>query len=113
MEKVKDVISENETLTEQAKFNWPRSDSSEGSCNEYAYRNSSATKDHQNSNATFGPNIVLESRISELEAQLAQAEMDVKKLAQENSAQKSRIAGTFNEPGSADIYKTQVDILQR
>lgn len=109
---MKDVISENEVLTEQAKIGLPRSDSSESGSNDYEYRNTS--KDHhREKHQLSGPNIVFESRISELEAQLAQSELDVKRLMQENSGHKLKLAGTFSDPGSADVYKRQVDNLQR
>lgn len=111
LEKVKDVISENEALTEQAKLGLPRSDSSESGSNDFEYR--SVSKERRNKQPLSGPNIVFESRISELEAQLAQADMDVKRLAQENSTHKLKLAGTFSEPGGADVYRRQVENLQR
>lgn len=111
LEKVKDVISENETLTEQAKHGPNRSDSSESGSNDFEYR--SVSKERRDRTTLSGPNIVFESRISELEAQLAQSEMDVKKLTHENSAQKMKMTGSFSEPGCVDVYKRQVDNLQR
>lgn len=64
-----------------------------------------------------GPNIVFESRISELEAQLAQSTIDLEKLNEENQTYKNKLAfGTAaaNIPNeSIEIYKNQIDSLQR
>lgn len=114
MSKVKDVISENEALTEQTKIGNTISDSSESGSNDYVYRGNS--KDRQSKIQLSGPNIVFESRISELEAQLAQAEIDIKKLTLENNLNKQKLAngeGFGNESGAIDVYKRQIDTLQR
>lgn len=112
--KVKDVISENEALTEQAKSGMLRSDTSESGSNDFDYRGTSYLKDRRDKVPLSGPNIVFESRISELEAQLAQAEMDVKKLTQENIANKQKMNdSSYGDSGTADIYKKQIEILQR
>lgn len=64
-----------------------------------------------------GPNIVFESRISELEAQLAQSTIDLEKLNEENQTYKNKLAfGTVasNIPNeSIEMYKNQIDSLQR
>lgn len=64
-----------------------------------------------------GPNIVFESRISELEAQLAQSTIDLEKLNEENQCYKNKLAfGTAasNIPNeSIEMYKNQIDSLQR
>lgn len=62
-----------------------------------------------------GPSIVFESRISELEAQLAQTAIDLKRVTVENDANKRKIAEGIGggDPGSSDVYKKQLDSLQR
>lgn len=109
--KVKDVISENEVLTEQAKLGIIRSDTSESGSNDFDFR--SVSKERREKIPLSGPNIVFESRISELEAQLAQADIDVKKLTQENNQHKQKLANNIGDTGGTDVYKRQIDILQR
>lgn len=111
MGKVKDVISENEALTEQAKIGMLRSDTSESGSNDLDYK--IVSKDRRERIPLSGPNIVFESRISELEAQLAQAEMDVRRLTQENSSNKQRLNDSTGDSGTAEIYKRQIEMLQR
>lgn len=115
LSKVKDVISENETLTDQAKGNvsrsvFPESSESDGVEPDYNYPLKQKAKV-----PLHGPNIVFESRISELEAQLAQASIDFKRLAEENEANKRKIAYGSSDisSGGADIYKKQIENLQR
>lgn len=62
-----------------------------------------------------GPSIVFESRISELEAQLTQAKIDLKKAQEENDSYKRRIAdGTIILDGvGTESYKRQIENLQR
>lgn len=64
-----------------------------------------------------GPNIVFESRISELEAQLAQSNIDLKRIQDENELYKKKCAlgggGDGNETGYSDVYKKQIENLQR
>lgn len=115
LSKVKDVISENEALTEQTKIGNAVSDSSDCGSNEYDYQcKKGGSKDRYSKAHLNGPNIVFESRISELEAQLAQAEIDIKKLTQENNLNKQKLAnGEGNYPGPNDIYRRQLNTLQR
>lgn len=95
MTKVKDVISENETLSE---------------VQDDAYK-PLTTK----FTATSGPNILFESRISELEAQLAQMSIDYKKLTDENSELKRKRAMNDSsiDIACSDAYKKQIENLQR
>lgn len=111
--KVKDVISENEVLTEQAKIGNIRSDTSESGSNDYDYR--SASKDRREKIQLSGPNIVFESRISELEAELAQADIDIKKLTQENNLNKQKLVtgSCSNDIETIGVYKRQIEMLQR
>lgn len=115
MNKVRDVISENEALTEQTKIGAVTSDTSESGSNDFDYRTSS--KERRDKMQLSGPNIVFESRISELEAQLAQAEIDIKKLTQENNLNKQKLANgegiCTSDTATADVYKRQVEIVQR
>lgn len=65
-----------------------------------------------------GPNIVFESRISELEAQLAQSTIDLEKLNEENQSYKNKrafgTASAANIPNETmEMYKNQIDSLQR
>lgn len=111
MNKVKDVITENEALTEQSKLEIATSDTSDSGSNDYSHRNTIKEQ------SLSGPNIVFESKISELEAQLAQAEIDIKKLTQENMMNKEKLAsgGSMNNINWAldDGYKAEIQKLQR
>lgn len=111
---MKDVISENEALTEQTKLGTIASDTSDSGSNDYNYRG--ASKDPHEKIPLSGPNIVFESRISELEAQLAQAEIDIKKLTHENNQNKQRLAngeGISNTVTTSDVQSRQIESLQR
>lgn len=106
------MISENEALTEQTKIENVASDSSDCDSNEYDHQIGS--KDRYSKAHLSGPNIVFESRISELEAQLAQAEIDIKKLTQENNLNKQKLANCEKkDTGANDICRRQLDTLQR
>lgn len=116
LHKVKDVISENEALTEQTKLGAIGSDTSDSGSNDYNYKSTTIKKDRERVQLS-GPNIVFESRISELEAQLAQAEIDVRKLTQENNLNKQKLAtgdGIINNESAVyEVYKRQIETLQR
>lgn len=117
LNKVKDVISENETLTDQAKSSLPRS----------LFPNETSESDDieiHDFRKTYpkprvpleGPNIVFESRISELEAQLAQSGIDIKRLHDENESNKRKLNAGTNNPGDPmvnDAYKKQIETLSR
>ncbi|CAH0687294.1 unnamed protein product [Chilo suppressalis] len=60
-----------------------------------------------------GPNIVFESRIAELEAQLAQAKIDLKKVQEENNENKRKLASGLVDSTCLDGFKRQIDNLQR
>lgn len=116
LNKVKDVISENETLVDQAKSGHGGHtaaafvDSSESDENDYERHKIIKNKKHLS-----GPNIVFESRISELEAQLAQSNIDLKKIFEENEANKRKMADGFVSAGdyTTEAYKKQLENLQR
>lgn len=97
LNKVKNVINENEALNEQTKLSTIPSDSSESGSNDLIYR--IQPNERREKTTLYGPNIVFESRISELEAQLTQAEIDIKNLSQETN--------------SSELYKRQIEALQR
>jgi serologically defined colon cancer antigen 8 len=102
--KVKDVVSENEQLTERVKFG-----SDAGDSYEPLMRTSKFT-------ATSGPNILFESRISELEAQITQMNIDYKKVSDENvELKRKRALGADPavDISCSDAYKKQVENLQR
>lgn len=115
LNKVKDVINENEILTDQAKSGLPRSMFQDSSESDATTEIDAATfKSRANTKIPLhGPNIVFESRISELEAQLAQAAIDFKKLSNENDENKRKIAMGLGDAASSDIYKKQFENLQR
>jgi serologically defined colon cancer antigen 8 len=105
MTKVKDVISENETLAE----NTTTIDADDVSPYKPYMKSTKFT-------ATSGPNILFESRISELEAQLAQLNIDYKKLSDENVELKRKRAmggDSYVDVACADAYKKQIENLQR
>lgn len=63
-----------------------------------------------------GPNILFESRISELEAQLAQTNIDYTKLQHENAELKRKRAfggDSAVDSSCSDAYKKQIENLQR
>lgn len=61
-----------------------------------------------------GPAIVFESRISELEAQLTQARIDLKKAQDENESLRRKINdGTILDSVGFESYKKQLDNYQR
>lgn len=115
MNKVKDVISENEALTERTKLATITSDTSDSGSNDFNFKIPS--KERHEIVQLSGPNIVFESRISELEAQLAQAEIDIKKLTHENNQNKQKLANgegiRDDESATSEVYKRQIEMLQR
>jgi serologically defined colon cancer antigen 8 len=103
MSKVKDVISENENLSEHARFD------ADDAYKPYLSKTTKFT-------ATSGPNILFESRISELEAQLTQANIDHRKILEENAELKRKRAlggDSFIDSSCAEAYKKQIENLQR
>lgn len=100
--KVKDVVTENEFLAERVKHGGGGS----SDCG--------ASSSHTTTKFTSGPNILFESRISELEAQLAQLSIDLKRVTDENEELKRKRA--FNneiDSSCIEAYKKQVENLQR
>lgn len=94
-------MSENEILSERVKQD---------------HYHPSPSKSLTKFTAISGPNILFESRISELEAQLAQLNIDHRKVTEENEELKRKRA--LNNESSldsscSDAYKKQVENLQR
>lgn len=59
-----------------------------------------------------GPSIVFESRISELEAQLTQARLDLKKAQEEATSSKRKLLDNDPNTSSSEFYR-QIDGLHR
>ncbi|KAF5285545.1 hypothetical protein FQA39_LY16610 [Lamprigera yunnana] len=61
-----------------------------------------------------GPTIVFESRISELEAQLTQTKIDLRKALDENDSFKRKLAdGSLSDGICVDTHRKQIEALQR
>ncbi|XP_052889029.1 serine/arginine repetitive matrix protein 1 [Anopheles moucheti] len=107
LKKVKEVVSENEALTNRSRSKaLYQLDSSESEDVDYGDRGKSK-------GPLSGPSIVFESRISELEAQLAQSQIDLKKLFNENEENKRKLLHGASDIGNSDAYRKQVENLQR
>ncbi|XP_063630506.1 serologically defined colon cancer antigen 8 homolog isoform X1 [Cydia splendana] len=126
--KVKEVISENEHLHEAQKNNLiSRMFTTHGSETDDLDDVGDSTGLDSDHKATItktrkpktrttrleGPNIVFESRISELEAQLAQSKIDLKKVQDENNENKRKLASGLVDSTCLDGFKRQIDNLQR
>ncbi|CAH0598714.1 unnamed protein product [Chrysodeixis includens] len=128
--KVKEVISENENLHEAQKnkliskmfhsYHGSESDDldelgdstgldSDNKTTPLKARKSAKSR----STRLEGPNIVFESRIAELEAQLTQAKIDLKKVQEENNENKRKLASGLVDSTCLDGFKRQIDNLQR
>ncbi|XP_044272208.1 serologically defined colon cancer antigen 8 homolog isoform X2 [Tribolium madens] len=121
LSKVKDVISENENLHEKQKSNLMKSvfshletETETETEGDLAQKISLSPKKSKKSRVLEGPTIVFESRISELEAQLTQAKIDLRKALEENDNYKKKIAdGSIFDGFGFEHYKKQIDSLQR
>ncbi|KAJ2943096.1 hypothetical protein O0L34_g18787 [Tuta absoluta] len=127
--KVKEVISENEHLHEAQKnkiisrmfHSYAGSETDElddigdstGLDSDNKATPSKARKARPRSSKLEGPNIVFESRIAELEAQLTQAKIDLKKVQDENNENKRKLASGLVDSTCLDGFKRQIDNLQR
>uniref|UniRef100_A0A182Q2P5 Uncharacterized protein n=1 Tax=Anopheles farauti TaxID=69004 RepID=A0A182Q2P5_9DIPT len=108
LKKVKEVVSENEALTDRSRSKaLYQLDSSESEDVDYMDRGKGK------GGPLSGPSIVFESRISELEAQLAQSQIDLKKLFNENEENKRKLLHGASDVCNADAYRKQVENLQR
>ncbi|XP_073831803.1 uncharacterized protein isoform X3 [Musca autumnalis] len=131
--KVKDVINENEQLTDIArselgnlgKGNGDKSTTSPSSDSDDIYGKSKATanrkKEVKSPRYAAAPNIVYEARISELEADLMQAQIDLKRVKNENEDLKKKLArsdplavvSASNSGQNCDMHRKQIDMLQK
>lgn len=119
--KVKDVISENEALTDQARTGLRTeaaadlSDSSDAPNNNHHRELVAVTPRRKatSSRPLSGPNIVFESRISELEAQLSQSAIDLKRMHNENEQNKRKMAEGVASGECSDVYRKQLENMQR
>ncbi|KAI4472113.1 serologically defined colon cancer antigen 8 [Holotrichia oblita] len=116
--KVKEVISENENLHEKQKSNLLKSvfdhleTETETETDLDIAKNMKSPKHVLKHRPLEGPTIVFESRISELEAQLTQTKIDLKKAQDENETFKRKVSdGMYGE--GLDSCKKQVENLQR
>nr|CAD7571686.1 unnamed protein product [Timema californicum] len=125
--KVKEVISENEGLHEKEKAGLLKSvfDSYETGDDEDDHDMDSEEKSEKRKpletkkKRLEGPSIVFESRISELEAQLTQTKLDLKKALEEADLYKKKLTDQHygsdlsHSSGSPDSQRQQIDTLQR
>ncbi|XP_017083827.2 uncharacterized protein LOC108116436 isoform X3 [Drosophila eugracilis] len=141
--KVKDVINENEQLTENARSELvalgsgktqppinttsPSSDSDEhlvfasGRKTPSTPRKSACKGQVQSPRYASAPNIVYEARISELEAELMQASIDLRRLRTENEELKRKLAhtdplstvATLTGGSNCDLHRKQLESLQQ
>ncbi|CAG4975084.1 unnamed protein product [Colias eurytheme] len=127
--KVKEVISENENLHEAQKnkmisrmfhtYNGSETDDLDDVGDSTGLDSDNKGTPHKNrrprsrSTKLEGPNIVFESRIAELEAQLTQAKIDLKKVQEENNENKRKLANGLVDSTCLDGFKRQIDNLQR
>nr|CAH7757761.1 unnamed protein product [Callosobruchus chinensis] len=120
LNKVKDVISENENLHERQKSKLIKSvfdhleTETETETETEPRKVSKSPKKSKRSTLIEGPPIVFESRISELEAQLTQAKIDLKKSQDENDSLRRKINdGTVLDSVGYESYRKQLDALQK
>ncbi|XP_017119156.1 uncharacterized protein LOC108140710 isoform X2 [Drosophila elegans] len=141
--KVKDVINENEQLTENARSELvalgsakcqppiattsPSSDSDEhlvfasGRKTPTTPRKGACKGQVQSPRYASAPNIVYEARISELEAELMQASIDLRRLRTENEELKRKLAhtdplstvSTLTGSSNCDLHRKQLESLQQ
>lgn len=129
--KVKDVINENEQLTEHARSELnslgkndkltttsPSSDSDDLLYGTKKCSTPQRKKDVKSPRYASAPNIVYEARISELEAELMQANIDLKRVKTENDDLKKKlnrldaIPSTTNSAANCEVHRKQIEALQ-
>lgn len=124
--KVKDVISENEAFTDQARAGGvcrtsrsPARSEKKASSEAVELSDSGAPpillqSISKTASTLAGPNIVFESRISELEALLSQSGIDLRRLKDENELMKRKLVDSQSvNDGSSEVYKKQLEHAQR
>ncbi|GAB1865368.1 Serologically defined colon cancer antigen 8-like protein [Camponotus japonicus] len=118
LSKVREVVAENEALHNRNQTTLSKcalqnhKDHCTGSDQECRKQN---TSDHhidnlENKREKFleGPSIMFESRISELEAQLTQAKLELRKVQEENQVNLKRLSETSSNEGSIEL-KVELD----
>ncbi|XP_030759912.1 serologically defined colon cancer antigen 8 homolog isoform X2 [Sitophilus oryzae] len=122
LSKVKEVISENEHLHEKQKSKLIKSvfdhlETETETETEIDLTDKNTSKSPKKSRKTRiidGPAIVFESRISELEAQLTQARIDLKKSQEDNEALRRKLSdGSFFEGSTYENLSKQLDGCNR
>ncbi|XP_035736848.1 serologically defined colon cancer antigen 8 homolog isoform X1 [Vespa mandarinia] len=113
LSKVREVIAENEELHNKTKTGFLKyafdehENRPENDCisNEHslAYISSIDSKMNKSSKMLEGPNIIFESRISELEAQLTQAKLELRKAQEENQLNIKKLSENPFSNGNVDI----------
>ncbi|XP_046817066.1 serologically defined colon cancer antigen 8 homolog isoform X2 [Vespa crabro] len=113
LSKVREVIAENEELHNKTKTGFLKyafdehENRPENDCtsNEHslAYTSSIDSKMNKSSKMLEGPNIIFESRISELEAQLTQAKLELRKAQEENQLNIKKLSENPFSNGNVDI----------
>ncbi|XP_059218851.1 serologically defined colon cancer antigen 8 homolog isoform X1 [Stomoxys calcitrans] len=133
--KVKDVINENEQLTDIArselghlgnKCHNDKLTTSPSSDSDDLYGKSKAMtprgkKDAKSPRFAAAPNIVYEAKISELEADLMQAHIDLKRTKTENEELKRKLSrsdplalvSVSNSASNCEVHRKQIDLLQK
>ncbi|XP_066256384.1 serologically defined colon cancer antigen 8 homolog [Euwallacea similis] len=120
LSKVKEVISENENLHQRQKskliksvFDHLETETETETELEFLSDKTapkSPKKSKKITRIVEGPSIVFESRISELEAQLTQAKIDLKKSQEDNDSLRKKLAdGSYLEGSSYESFKKQLD----
>lgn len=114
MGKVKDVISENENLHERQKSSLLKSVFGHLETETETETEIEVKSPKKRLHKTLdGPAIVFESRISELEAQLTQTKIDLRKAQDENEDLRRKILEGGTDGTSFDLLKKQIESLQR
>ncbi|RZF33151.1 hypothetical protein LSTR_LSTR004837 [Laodelphax striatellus] len=124
MGKVKEVISENEGLHERRKSGILKTAFDSFEIEDYEDYDDDANDEKEykvtepnGKRPLMGPNIVFESRISELEAQLTQAKMDLRKAQEEAESLRKQLAESRIYPAVENVSEVdsdrQIQMLQR
>lgn len=117
LSKVREVVAENEALHNRNQTTLSKcalqnhKDHCTGSDQECRKQSTSDHIDNlENKREKFleGPSIMFESRISELEAQLTQAKLELRKVQEENQANLKRLSETSSNEGSIEL-KVELD----
>ncbi|XP_011138334.1 serologically defined colon cancer antigen 8 homolog isoform X2 [Harpegnathos saltator] len=118
LSKVREVVAENEALHSKNKAALSKcalQDHKDCAETIHECRERDAVNDHDADNSgskkekpLVGPSIVFESRISELEAQLTQTRLELRKAQEENQANLKRLSDSCSHEGSPEL-RTELD----